>query len=1197
MGAGGMVCRLAALVVAGVVGGIVLTGAARAQTAEDAALDAESIRLYQAGKYAQAAKVARQLLALREQTLGPGHAAVGTVLINLAEIDLAQGRPAQAEPLFKRGLAIWEKALGPGHADVAKTLNSLAVLYRDQGRLADAEPLFKRSLAIREKALGSGHPDVGQSVNNLAVLYQDQGRFADAEPLLKRSLAIREKALGSGHPDVGQSVNNLAALYRAQARFADAEPLFKRSLAILEKALGSGHPSVGQSVNNLAMLYRDQGRFTDAEPLFKRSLAIFEKALGPSHPNVALSLNNLAVVYQNQGRLAEAEPLFKRSLALREKVLPPSHPDIAQSLNNLAELYRTQDRLDEAETLFKRSLTIQEKALGPNHPDVAQSLNNLALLYHNQGRLAEVEPLLKRGLAIREKALGPSHADVGQSLANLATLYVTQERLTDAEPLFRRSLAVQEKALGPDHPNVGQLLNNLGGLYYEQDRLAEAEPLLKRSLAVREKAFGSSHPHVGESLSNLAWLYRRQNRLEEAELLLKRSLAVHEETLGPDHASVGQVLSNLAGLALGRSDWAGAADYWRRSTAVFKRRAARGLTRAAARPIKDEAQRWSWQFAALIAATRRLAAQRRSPGALAEETFETAQWAQSSDAAASLAQMAARSATGSPQLTAIARERQDLLSEWQAKDKLLIAAKSELPAKRKADAEKALADRLAAIDRRLAEIDRKLAKDFPDYAVLASPAPASIQDVQSLLDRDEALVLFLDTPEWLLQGTDRLPEESFVWIVTKSVAHLVRSELGTAALKREVGALRCGLDNAAWDREGRERCATALGTAMPVETPDPLPFDHGRAHRLYMGLFGEVRELIKGKHLLIVPSGALTQLPFQVLVTEPSAGVRRSGSDTVAPVAWLARSHAVTVLPAVSSLQALRRVGRPSAAPHPMIGFGNPLLDGYPGSAKDDAKAAQMAKEHAAWAKLARERQWCPETQPPRIAARDGTSRSVRRLDTRGGLASLAHLKAQVPLPETADELCAVARAVKAEPRDIRLGSQATEREVRRLNAGGDLVKYRMLHFATHGAVAGEIAGASEPGLILTPPETASAEDDGYLSASEIAGLKLDADWVVLSACNTAAGGAASAEALSGLARAFIYAGARALLVSHWAVDSEATQRLVTAALDEMARDAKAGRAEALRRAMLSLIDTGTPEVAHPAYWAPFVVVGEGAAR
>jgi len=117
--------------------------------------------------------------------------------------------------------------------------------------------------------------------------------------------------------------------------------------------------------------------------------------------------------------------------------------------------------------------------------------------------------------------------------------------------------------------------------------------------------------------------------------------------------------------------------------------------------------------------------------------------------------------------------------------------------------------------------------------------------------------------------------------------------------------------------------------------------------------------------------------------------------------------------------------------------------------------------------------------------------------------------------------------------------------------------------------------------------------DGSLLTASEVAQLKLDAEWVVLSACNTIAGDKPGAEALSGLARAFFYAGARALLVSHWAVDSNATVKLITAAVREIARD-NVGRAEALRRSMLALIDSDDLHMGHPAYWAPFIVVGEG---
>ena len=160
------------------------------------------------------------------------------------------------------------------------------------------------------------------------------------------------------------------------------------------------------------------------------------------------------------------------------------------------------------------------------------------------------------------------------------------------------------------------------------------------------------------------------------------------------------------------------------------------------------------------------------------------------------------------------------------------------------------------------------------------------------------------------------------------------------------------------------------------------------------------------------------------------------------------------------------------------------------------------------------------------------------------------------------------------------------------------LSDYRIVYFATHALVAGAIKGLGEPALALTLPETPSALDDGLLTASEVAELKLNADWVVLSACNTAAGDKPGAEALSGLARSFFYAGAKALLVSHWSIDSETATRLMTSTFEMMKSDPQAGRSEGLRQAMLAhLSDATNPWHAHPAYWGAFSLVGDGAGR
>jgi CHAT domain-containing protein/tetratricopeptide (TPR) repeat protein len=980
-------------------------------------------------------------------------------------------------------------------------------------------------------------------------------------------------------------------LYKA-GKHAEALAIAERAAAMAEGRFGPDHLAVASLLEDVARLRYRLGRYAEAEAPYRRALAIRERAVGAEHLEVAATLNDLAVLLHAQGRYDDVEPLLKRALAIRERALGPEHPAVGTTLNNLGVLYASQGRHAEAEHFSQRALVVREKALGSHHASVGEALNNLAMLFESQGRHADAERLLLRALAIRQEAigpitpgmrLGPAHHDLAVTFNNLAGLYYTQGRYAEAVEAFKAVTFLLEVMLGPYHADVGTAINNIGEAYRAQGRPADAQPFFRRAISIWEKALGPDHTLVAVALDNLALSIQAHGHGLEAEPLYKRALSIRERAFGPDHPDVGRSLHNLAALAFLQRDWAGAADLWRRSTSVIIRRIDRGTSgpltqRRSGEKARAEVQRSSHRFWSLAKAVYRLEVQGGWPDLVRiDEMFRIAQWAIASEAAQALARMGARGAKGNPALAGLVRERQDLADEWQRRDEARTAAVAQPPDKRDRGGEAANAARLAQIDARIAAIDGRLATDFPDYASFATPAPSSVAEVQAQLRPNEALVLFLDTPE--LQP---LPEETFIWVVTRTAARWVRSDLGSRGLAREVAALRCGLDETAWEDAGAETCGKVLGVAHLNAAPKPLPFDHARAHKLYNSLFGAVEDLIKGNHLVIVPSGALTQLPFHVLVTE---GVKPGGSFVAAPshrVAWLARAHPITILPAVASLKALRRVGRPSAAPRPMIGFGNPLLDGPDG-------------RYRVRARLSRTKRRCPETPGKRLAAVAGLRSGAARVEPQGSLADLSHIRMQAPLPETADELCAVARDVKAAAHDIRLGAYATEREVKRLSASGELAKYRLVHFATHGALAGELEGTREPGLILTPPETASAEDDGYLSASEIAGLKLDADWVILSACNTAAGGADNAEALSGLARAFIYAQARALLVSHWAVDSDATVKLVTRAVREMARDARVGRAEAMRRSMLALIDKGEPRETHPAMWAPFVVVGEGA--
>jgi len=343
------------------------------------------------------------------------------------------------------------------------------------------------------------------------------------------------------------------------------------------------------------------------------------------------------------------------------------------------------------------------------------------------------------------------------------------------------------------------------------------------------------------------------------------------------------------------------------------------------------------------------------------------------------------------------------------------------------------------------------------------------------------------------------------------------------------------------------RLVQAVRASLEPADNQLKPFDVASAHRLYTLLLAPAAERLRGAtHLIAVPAGPLLSLPLGLLVTRPTPA---DAEQTQMP--WLAREMAISVLPATASLKDLRQVAGGSSAPRPFIGFGDPAFAGAPGDTRSFTALGELCRQ--------------------------------------GGPVDADVVRGLPRLRETVRELRVIARSLGADPSSVIVGADASEAKVR----ATDLAQYRIVVFATHGLLPGELKCKSEPALALTPPATSSGTDDGLLDASEVAQLKLDADWVVLSACNTAgAGGKLGGESLSGLARAFFYAGARALLVSHWAVASRATVVLTTTTFEAQAKDATLGRAEALRRAQLAL--AGDKDTSHPFYWAPFVLVGDG---
>ena len=1030
---------------------------------------------------------------------------------------LNAGRYAEGLALAQKLEGLVRRQQGADNMNYAGVLHNEGMFLHNLGRYQEAIEKLSAALAIKQR--NSDPASTLRTSNLLTGTLAMLDRRADASNVAERALAIGTQAFGPDDARLADTLAALGGLARDQENYSEAERYFERALANLQKSPNASPFEVATAMDDLGDLYGLEGRFDDGERMLKQGLRLLDQAYGPNAskaPNYDKILNDLGNLYKDAGRLPEAEAALRRALAMTRANSGEDHPNIAATMGNLATVLESQSRFNEAEDLYKRTLVIYEKIYGPNHPTTAIGLNNLANVYADENRPQDAAGLQQRVLAIEEKAFGPDSPEVGRSLTNLANSYRELGRRDESLSLYERSLRVMERKFGENSGPSALALTALGQMLQDVGRLGEAAEDFDRALKIDERVLGPQHPRIVHDLRSIAFLDVKTANYADARQRLTRALSIAQARLGPRHHDTIATMINLADIDAREGKWADALTALRRASAAMQ----------GGGQGSPQFQRFAELDTALIEALWHVADGRPDDKAK-NEAFVAAQRTRETQAGAALSQMAARFGAGNDAIASVVRRQQDLQATLDSLDKRIAAELGAADGKRNDALLGRLRNESARARQSFDEISVRITREFPAYAELSSPAPLSIAEAQALLKPDEAMVAFVG-----------MNDQSFVFALTRESSAWQQIPLGRNAVGDLIGKLRLGLFD-------------------PAPDVAPKPFDLDASFALYAALLGPVEGTIAKKpKLLVVPSGALTSLPFHVLITKkPDPAV--APDDRYRQAAWLLNDKAITVLPSVPSLRALRVFARTSHATKPFIGFGDPLFRRSGGDSRRSGRSVQPYQSYY-----------------------NGAVVDIDRL--RNGLPAL---------PETSDELRAVARELGASNDDVRLGAAATVTAVK----ATPLEQYRVIEFATHGLVAGEVGGLSEPALVLSLPDRPSAEDDGLLTASRIAKLTLDADWAVLSACNTAAGDKPGAEGLSGLARAFFYAGARSLLVSYWPVESDAAVKLTTGAVARLSKDPGIGRAEALRRSIQAFIaDRSSAHNADPSAWAPFVLVGEG---
>ena len=730
-------------------------------------------------------------------------------------------------------------------------------------------------------------------------------------------------------------------------------------------------------------------------------------------------------------------------------------------------------------------------------------------------------------------------------------------KLAEAELTARRTLQLTRARVGEDGAPMAAARSHLATVLVERGRYAEAEREAGEALRIAQRQrFAPGSRHVKNAHEALGAALVMQQRWEEAVQVYGRQApqrsafwAMALIRTGRFEPAIAVLERNIARLTEleGKEGFDIAMTRGMLGVALERagrREAALAEFRAAVPVLIERAyadQKQSVEGPARIA---RLAfvlegylrALERDASASAE-MFRVADFARGGAVQRALALGAARATVRDPNLAA-------LIEEKEALELRIVTLSGTLADLLNAPADKRLdgvigkmREDLAGERSRAARLAARIEREHREFGALTQPRPVSMEDARAALRPGSALVS-------VYVAEDR----AYVWALASSGARAMAVRpVSAAQLAGWVGTLRKSLDP---------------GLVEKVE--DLPPFDLETAHRLYGELLEPVRSAWEGaRTLVVIPHRALAHLPFGLLVTQPTSlppepDLRFAGYRQVP---WLAARAAVVQLPAATSLVTLARLPRPKDGRRPFIGFGDPIFT---------AEQAQRAMTRGI---------------------------ALRNLDLPRTSNDVAPAFGQLPaLPDTREEIRDIGRLLGADPeKEIVVGLAANEERVRK----EELRSHRVIAFATHGLVPGDLEGLEQPALALSHPALARVAGDGLLDMTEILGLRLDADWVVLSACNTAAAGSAGEEALSGLGRAFFYAGARAILVSNWPVETVSARLLTTEVFRRQAADPALTRAQALREAMLHVLHRGVSSdsrfaYAHPLFWAPFSLVGDG---
>ena len=864
---------------------------------------------------------------------------------------------------------------------------------------------------------------------------------------------------------------------------------------------------------------------------------------------------NLVVAHCKMGDLRTAEYYKNKAISLYETSNVVWHQIRLEGMK--AEILEMQGKYELAELHRRRIMSLVHEIKKESPAGYTAERLKLAINLANQGKLIEAEIEARHALKERIGLAGLDSSGTGGAIVALGGILNKQGRLSEAEKLIKAGIRIMEQSGIPsDTYWMGWARKRYGDNLVDQSKFSEAMKLF--DLAKAELSYNKNlYEKLYARNPSLILSLLKSSRTQEAMGLISSIYIAYLNNFGEKHYNTQEMRAfrAIAHMQIGQDEKA-LQNFSEAIPILLNKNLSTNRDNSSKKRFKIIIE----TCIDLLGKISGSKFEKKLGIKSAAEAFILADAIRSHAVRKALGASVVRATIKQPELSDLVRKEQDALNQISAMESIISNILGSTEGQEDHKMIENLRAQIDTLDRARIALQNEIKTRFPKYSELANPKPPGPFLVQKYLQSNEMLISVFSTED-----------HTYIWAIPKSgQIQFKRVNISRSNLAKIVSHLRLALD------------------PKPQTLGDIPNFDVTQAYELYSILLKPFEKMMQSStDLVIVAGGVLGQLPFSVLPTE-QVDINNEEKllfGNYRNVPWLISKTAITRMPSATSFISLRSLPKGDPNRKIFIGFGDPVFN------QNQLLQAEKNKNKTNVA-----------------STKDGKYLKVRgiRVTDNGSLDSNTVTTSQLELlnrlPDTAKEIYEMAHTMGADPaKDVFLGKEASENRVKNMI----LSDRQVVAFATHALLPGDLDGLDQPALALSSPSVTGENDDGLLTTEEILKLNLNADWVVLSACNTGAGDGAGAEAVSGLGRAFFYAGTRAMLVSMWPVETTSARDLTTGLFRYQQKDKALSRANALRKSIIDLIEspglkddsTGKTiaSYAHPLFWAPFIMVGDSA--